>query len=74
MTNTSEDLLWAVVRTAYHGGGIVSRHRSPEAAERAARRQRVPDCVCKCAVVILAADVDALPYATDAKTPYSAAR
>jgi len=40
-----------VVRTAFHGGGIVSRHLSRERAEAAARRYRAKDCICGCAGV-----------------------
>lgn len=49
-----------VVLTQFHGGGIVSRHRTREAAERAARKQRVSGCVCGCAGAISAGDYEML--------------
>jgi hypothetical protein len=49
-----------VVRTAFHGGGLRSRHRSEGAAERATIRARIGDCVCGCAVVVAAIDYPTL--------------
>lgn len=63
-----------VVRTAFHGGGVVSRHRTREAAERAAARYRRGDCTCGCAQVIPAEQYEALPEAMSALSPYAAAR
>ena len=65
-----------LVRTAYHGGGIVSRHSTPELAERALqRRYGKTTCGCGCAVVVQAADYDSLPLATDfSASPYEPAR
>jgi hypothetical protein len=44
---------WRVYRTAFHGGGLVSKHYTREAAERAARRWiGNTDCTCGCAGVV----------------------
>jgi hypothetical protein len=74
MTTKPTTLQWAVVMTAFHGGGLVSRHHTREAAEQAAHRQRLRDCVCCCAVVVRSCNVDSLPLAIDADSPYSPAR
>jgi hypothetical protein len=43
----------ALYRTSFHGGGLISHHRSLEAAERAQRRwSGDTDCVCGCAVIV----------------------
>lgn len=61
-----------VVRTAFHNGGIVSRHRSAEAAERAAAKYAFTGCTCGCASVVAAADYDTLPAA--GTNPYAITR
>lgn len=43
---------FAVVRTAFHGGGVVSYHKTLHAAELSARRARVGRCCCGCAYVV----------------------
>lgn len=43
---------YEVYSTALHGGRLLSRHRTREAAERAVRRYRCVDCLCGCAGVI----------------------
>ena len=43
---------YEVYATAFHGGGLISRHRTREAAERAACKWASPDCVCGCAGVV----------------------
>lgn len=43
---------WRVFATAFHGGRLISRHATREAAETAARRWRMSDCVCGCAGVV----------------------
>lgn len=43
---------YAVVRTAFHGGGVISSHKSLAAAERAAKKYRSVGCVCGCCAVI----------------------
>lgn len=43
---------YAVVRTAFHGGGVVSSHKSLAAAEKAAKKYRNPDCSCGCCAVV----------------------
>jgi hypothetical protein len=65
---------WLVVRTAFHDGGIVSRHRTRAAADAASRRIGSRSCTCGCTCVIAAADYDALPVHYDAGSPYAAAR
>lgn len=52
MILSPENSGFAVVRTAFHGGGVVSYHKSLKAAERAQRRHTVPGCTCGCCAVI----------------------
>lgn len=52
MQITSKSAAYAVVRTAYHGGGVESVHRSLAAAERAAEAYRSAGCTCGCCAVI----------------------
>lgn len=49
---------WAVVRTRFHNGGVVSKHHTREQAERAAKRNRTMGCVCGCCGVVVVADLD----------------
>lgn len=44
--------IFAVVKTAFHGGGIVSRHRSLAAAARSADRWASKHCTCGCTGVV----------------------
>ena len=44
---------YCLYRTAFHGGGLLSRHLTREAAEQAQRRAVGPtDCTCGCAVIV----------------------
>jgi hypothetical protein len=60
---------WVVVRTKFHGGGIVSRHRTATLALDAARRHRITDCDCGCCVVMPATAAADLP--SDSDSPYA---
>lgn len=51
MKITSKSAKYAVVRTAFHGGGVVSVHRSLAAAWRAADANRTEGCTCGCCSV-----------------------
>jgi hypothetical protein len=51
---------WYVVRTAFHGGGIISTHGTLGAAHRACRAWAAGDCTCGCAGVVEAADYNGL--------------
>ena len=48
MKITSKSAKYAVVRTAFHGGGVVSVHRSLAAAWKAADAYRMESCTCGC--------------------------
>lgn len=39
---------YLVLRTAFHGGGLVSRHRTRPAAEKAAAARASKECRCGC--------------------------
>jgi len=52
LTTEHAALPYRVYRTAFHGGGLISRHHNPEAAEKAAKKCRMSDCVCGCAGVL----------------------
>lgn len=43
---------FAVVGTAFHGGGVISYHKSLRAAERSARCSVVGECDCGCCGVV----------------------
>ena len=43
---------WQVVATRFHGGGVISAHRSILAAARAARKWKISDCTCGCCGVV----------------------
>ena len=43
---------YRVFRTKFHGGGLISRHATESAAEKAARSHKIGDCKCGCAVVV----------------------
>lgn len=46
-------LEYGVYKTSFHGGGLISRHHTEAAAERARKRWvGRTDCVCGCAVVV----------------------
>lgn len=51
MKLTLENAKFAVVRTAFHGGGIVSLHMSAKQAIKRAIRECTPGCMCGCAEV-----------------------
>lgn len=60
------DAMWnegpvVLVRSKFHGGGIVSRHRTVRAAWRAYKAMRADDCGCGCAGIIPASDYERLP-------------
>jgi len=70
MTMTTTRATHAVVRTAFHGGGVVSRHRSEEAALRSVRRYwGTCGCACGCVCVVPIEDLDQLPSVADAGHP-----
>jgi len=54
-----------VVRTAFHGGGIVSRHQSLQGATQAMLRYRGSNCECTCAGVVSQKAFEALPSHED---------
>ncbi len=63
-----------VVRTAFHSGGIVSKHKSRKAAERSAKRWTGnTECQCGCCGVVPAEELSLLVAATDARSPYTLA-
>jgi len=65
---------YILVRTQFHGGGLISTHRSQEAAERARRKYRMSDCVCGCAVIVSREEYDNLRSSIDIQSPYAPAR
>ena len=46
------DRKWKVVRSDFHGGGVISHHRTATAALLRARSERMSDCICGCADVV----------------------
>lgn len=48
---------WRLMATRFHGGGEISRHRSPLAAAKALLRHTAgTDCTCGCAGIVAAED------------------
>jgi len=64
---------WALVRTAFHGGGLISTHKTATRAVEKARQNR-SDCTCGCVVVVLASKLNDLPTADATQNPYAGAR
>jgi hypothetical protein len=60
---------WYAVRTQFHGGGIISRHKNEELAAKAAKKYRMTDCCCGCAGVAEAAEYDRLESAGEQSWP-----
>lgn len=64
-----------VIKTKFHGGGIVSRHISQAAAEKAAKKYtRGTDCACGCCDVVTAAELHNLRHADEVTYPQSLCR
>jgi hypothetical protein len=59
-----------LVKTRFHGGGIISQHRTMEAAEAAATRWTVKSCTCGCCGVVAICDYNNLPDYDDCRSPY----
>jgi hypothetical protein len=70
----SHGLNYYVVATAFHGGGLISRHHSRAAAERKASLWKSKECVCGCCGIVTAAEYDKLPLHTETRSPYALAR
>lgn len=64
---------WVLVWTAFHGGGLVSRHKTATRAIEKSRKM-AGDCTCGCTAVVLAANYDELPTAEKTSSPYAAAK
>ena len=47
-----EDARYAVVRSAFHGGGLISLHKSFFQALRSLRKSKFSDCQCGCAGIV----------------------
>jgi hypothetical protein len=60
-----------LVKTRFHGGGIVSRHKTLRAAEKAAKHWRSTSCTCGCCGVVTAADYEHLIDADKCDSPYA---
>jgi len=67
---------WLVVRVAFHGGGIISRHTSALAAARRTaaeqRKHRATGCRCGCCGMAPESAYDSMPYSFAANAHYSA--
>lgn len=69
-----KDAKFVLMATKFHGGGIISSHRSEVAAERAERRWKVTGCTCGCCRVIPIGRIDEYPFASDVTDPYTVCR
>ena len=68
-------LPWCVFKTQFHNGGLVSRHRTEAAAERAARLRRgKTECACGCVCVVNVEAAGQPAPAHEGGSPYRAAR
>lgn len=52
MKITEKNAKFAIVRTAFHGGGAASFHNSLVAAERALKKEILKSCQCGCAAIV----------------------
>ena len=50
--NGERGLRYEVWRSAFHGGKLLSKHRSPRAAVRSQRAAQTSDCMCGCAYIL----------------------
>lgn len=65
---TTAKLNYYVVWTAFHNGGIYSRHYTEERAQTVVDRYRAKtDCTCGCLDVVRAEDYYNLRWASDAR-------
>lgn len=62
---------YAVYRTAFHGGGLVSRHNTLTGALKAACIKT--ECTCGCLVAVSLAEAGKLRYAAETHNPYAPA-
>jgi len=58
-----------LVKTQFHGGGLISRHATLEAAEKAAKKWSVPGCTCGCCDVVTPAEYEKLPTVQACRWP-----
>ena len=65
---------YLVVRSAFHGGGMISKHRSLRRAAEAVARYESPNCACGCVVIVSATSYESLPHASNSRSPYAPAR
>ncbi len=71
---TRNGIRYYVVRTAFHGGGVVSQHRCLAAAYRSADKHSRGECTCGCCDVIPASSFRDLSWAADTPDPYTLAQ
>lgn len=74
MRLTENNARFAVVKTAFHGGGVISYHYSADQADRAARKFRQPDCSCGCCRVVPVAELATIPEYDGTQKPYDLAK
>ena len=63
---------YAVIKTAFHGGGVVSYHKSLTAAEKACKKFRGNNCICGCCAVVTIDKLQEIPeYTGNEFSPYT---
>lgn len=69
-----EKFQFVAVRTAFHGGGAISWHRSLAAAEKSAKQYKGNGCACGCAGVVTAEEYAKLPSKDETFSTYALCR
>lgn len=72
--DTCPDGPYLLIRTAFHRGGIISRHRTLRTAGLAAAKYSRGKCACGCCHIMAPSEYRSLPYAQDCHSPYAAAQ
>ena len=52
MKLNEDNAKFAIVKTAFHGGGTASFHNSLDAAIKARRKIKNPNCTCGCCAIV----------------------
>ena len=70
----NDQIKWCVVKTAFHGGGILSKHKTFKEALKAANKFRGSDCDCGCCGIIRIEDINKLQWSDEVIEPRALAR
>ena len=63
-----------LVKTAFHGGGLISKHSTIELAEKAQSKWNMGECKCGCSGIVSPDEFDNLDLAMNLSDPYALAQ